>query len=123
MASSSSIRRLTAKFKTGQGWPKRLERLSIHGLRGWTGQEFVMNYPIMAVVGENGVGKSTVLQCAASVYQPSDPKRLGWFASGTCILRNAPTGFAFEVVAEAQRVGRQNQLIAAFRTPCNQMMG
>ena len=41
---SSSIRRLSAKWKTGQGWPKRLERLAIHGLRGWTGQEFKMNY-------------------------------------------------------------------------------
>src|SRR5262249_8985202 len=26
-------------------------------------------FPIMAVVGENGSGKSTVLQCAASVYR------------------------------------------------------
>jgi len=33
----------------------------------------------MAVVGENGVGKSTVLQCAAAVYQR--PKKKGKFAS------------------------------------------
>lgn len=81
MAYSSPIRRLSAKWKTGQGWPQRLDRIAINGLRGWSGQEFKLNFPIMAVVGENGVGKSTVLQCAASIYQPQDPDRAGWFAS------------------------------------------
>lgn len=38
------------------------------GLRGWGSQRFELRFPIMAVVGENGAGKSTVLQAAASVY-------------------------------------------------------
>ena len=43
--------------------------------------------------------------------------------AGSLILRNAPTGFAFELVAANQRVARQNALIAAYPTPCNQRMG
>ena len=38
------------------------------GLRGWDSQRFELRFPIMAVVGENGAGKSTVLQATASVY-------------------------------------------------------
>lgn len=74
MPISNEIRRLTAKWATGTGWPKRLDWIEISGLRGWTGQRFDLRYPIMAVVGENGVGKSTVLQAAASVYK--NPKRI-----------------------------------------------
>ncbi|MGA2325432.1 MAG: AAA family ATPase [Bryobacteraceae bacterium] len=69
MQNSNEIRRLSAKWATGTGWPKRLEWFEIKGLRGWTGQRFELRYPIMAVVGENGVGKSSVLQAAASVYK------------------------------------------------------
>jgi predicted ATPase len=74
MGVSSEIRRLTAKWEAGQNWPQRLEWIELHGLRGWTGQRFHLRYPIMAVVGENGVGKSSVLQAAASVYRLPDRK-------------------------------------------------
>lgn len=72
MAISNEIRRLSAKWDTGTGWPQRLDWLELVGLRGWHGQRFQLRYPIMAVVGENGVGKSTVLQAAASVYKTTD---------------------------------------------------
>jgi predicted ATPase len=84
---SSEVRRLTAKWNSSTSWPKRLEWIEIRGLRGWTGQRFELRYPIMAVVGENGAGKSTVLHSATAVYTPSatTPKRLvkgrGQFAS------------------------------------------
>ena len=68
MPISSEVRRLGAKWQTGLGWPKRLDWVEITGIRGWVGQRFELKFPIMAVVGENGVGKSTVLQAAASVY-------------------------------------------------------
>jgi predicted ATPase len=84
------MRRLESKWDSGTGWPKRLESINIRGIRGWTGQTFEFNrFPIMALTGENGAGKSTVLQCAAAVYEsPPDqqaemyelPKRL--YASG-----------------------------------------
>jgi predicted ATPase len=71
MAVSNEIRKLSVKWATGSGWPKRLDFLKLEGLRGWTGQEFQLRYPIMAVTGENGVGKSSILQAAASIYRPS----------------------------------------------------
>ena len=49
-------------------WPKFLRSLSLAGFRGWTGQEIRFEFPICAIVGENGSGKSTVLKAAASAY-------------------------------------------------------
>jgi hypothetical protein len=43
--------------------------------------------------------------------------------SGTCIKRQMPTGFSYELWPEGQRVTRQNQLIAELNPSCNQMMG
>lgn len=75
MPISTEVRRLTAKWDTGVGWPKKLDWIEIQGIRGWTGQRFGLSYPIMALVGENGVGKSTVLQCAASIYRSRSPEK------------------------------------------------
>jgi predicted ATPase len=69
MALSSEMRKLQNKWRTGTAWPKRLESLEIAGIRGWTGQRVDFQFPIVALVGENGSGKSTVLQAAASVYK------------------------------------------------------
>jgi predicted ATPase len=69
MADSKEMRRLTGKWATGTGWPKRLEWVQIDKVRGWKKERFDLRYPIMAIVGENGVGKSTVLQAIASVYK------------------------------------------------------
>jgi predicted ATPase len=77
MAESKEMRRLTAKWDTGTGWPKRLEWVQIDGLRGWKNEKFSLNYPIMAVVGENGSGKSTLLQSIAAVYISKPPKKQG----------------------------------------------
>src|SRR5216683_4374072 len=83
MSNSREMRRLSAKWVQGTGWPKRLNWIEVKGLRGWDGQRIPFNFPIVAIVGENGSGKSTVLQCAASVYKP--PGNFGleetWFAS------------------------------------------
>jgi predicted ATPase len=69
VALSSEMRRLANKWRTGQGWPKRLEWLEITGLRGWSGQRIDLQFPIVALVGENGSGKSTALQSAAAIYR------------------------------------------------------
>lgn len=70
MALSKEIRLLQKKWSSGQGWPKRLDALEIYGIRGWSGQRIDFQFfPMIAVVGENGVGKSTVLQAAASIYR------------------------------------------------------
>jgi predicted ATPase len=79
---SREVRRLAAKWETQTGWPKRLDWIGISGLRGWKGQRFSLeHFPIMAVVGENGAGKSTVLQCAAAVYKSAKPGTKARFAS------------------------------------------
>src|SRR5262245_44561050 len=72
MPLSTEMRRLHNKWRTQSSWPKRLEWLEIHGIRGWTGQRLDFGFPITALVGENGSGKSTVLQAAAAVYKSTD---------------------------------------------------
>jgi predicted ATPase len=68
MALSDAVRRLDRKWSAGNGWPQRLNWLEIKGIRGWTGQRIPFDFPIVAIVGENGSGKSTVLQAAACSY-------------------------------------------------------
>lgn len=75
MGISNEIRRLDRKWSTGNEWPRWLEWIEIQGLRGWTGQRIEFSFPIVAVVGENGSGKSTVLQAAACVYLIEDRKQ------------------------------------------------
>lgn len=63
------MRRLLAKWQSNAGWPKRLEWVEIDGIRGWSGQRIDFQFPIVALVGENGSGKSTVIQAAAAAYR------------------------------------------------------
>lgn len=83
MSNSREMRRLAAKWQQGTGWPQFLESLEITGLRGWDGQKVPFPFPIVALVGENGTGKSTILQCAAAAYRPTNnsPDGETWFAS------------------------------------------
>ena len=74
MPISSEMRRLQNKWVSNSGWPKRLEALEISGVRGWNDLRIDFKFPIVAIVGENGAGKSTVIQCAASVYQGKEKK-------------------------------------------------
>jgi energy-coupling factor transporter ATP-binding protein EcfA2 len=69
---SNEMKRLRAKWLTNTGWPRRLDWISIDGIRGWKNQRFNLGFPIMAVVGENGAGKSTILQSAAAVYKTEE---------------------------------------------------
>lgn len=68
MAINDEVRRLQKKWSSKQGWPKRLNWLEIEGMRGWERQRVAFEFPIVAVIGENGSGKSTVLQAAACAY-------------------------------------------------------
>ncbi len=81
MAFSAAIRRLQNKWVRGAGWPKRLEWIEIYGIRGWVGQRIDFKFPIIAIVGENGSGKSTILQSAASVYRSPDDDGKDKYAS------------------------------------------
>lgn len=79
MAISKQMRLLQNKWISNAGWPKRLEWLEIKGLRGWTGNRIDFRFPIVAICGENGAGKSTILQSAAASYSSVNGR--GWYAS------------------------------------------
>ncbi len=69
MTLSNEVRRLDRSWSNETAWSKRLEWVEINGLRGWTGQRIEFEFPIVAISGENGSGKSTIIQAAASVYR------------------------------------------------------
>jgi predicted ATPase len=62
------INKTREQFNSGQ-WPQFLEMIEIDGLRGFTGQAVNFKFPIVAIVGENGTGKSTILKVAACAYE------------------------------------------------------
>lgn len=68
MALSKEIRKLAGKWQRGD-FPKHLEWIELDGVRGWTGQRTDFNFPIVAICGENGAGKSTIIQAVASIYE------------------------------------------------------
>lgn len=65
--------KLTSAWDTarhdGNGWPLFLSSVTIDGVRGWHGESVEFRYPVVAVAGVNGAGKSTVLKAAAAAYQ------------------------------------------------------
>lgn len=63
------VRRLQRSWQNETAWPKRLEWIEIENIRGWSGQTIRFPFPIVSISGENGSGKSTVIQACASVYQ------------------------------------------------------
>ncbi len=79
MALSNEMRLLVNKWTTNP-FPKHLRQLEIINIRGWEGQRVEFNFPIVAIVGENGMGKSTILQAAAAIYKPPTGQP-GFFAS------------------------------------------
>ena len=81
MSLSDEMRRLDTKWQTGNAWPKWLEWLQINRIRGWTDQRIEFRFPITAIVGENGSGKSTILQAAACLYASPEKGGRTWYPS------------------------------------------
>lgn len=121
MALSNEMRRLDRKWKAGQAWPKRLEWLEVHNIRGWTGQRLDFAFPIVAIVGENGSGKSTLLQAAACAYLDEQSRSDTWFASDFF------PDTAWDVVTDAElRFGYgqgQEHLQGSLRKPTSRWLG
>lgn len=55
--------------ENGSEWQKFLKSIQIKNLHGWDDQEIIFQFPVVAIVGENGIGKSTFLKAAACAYQ------------------------------------------------------
>ncbi|MBQ7618084.1 MAG: AAA family ATPase [Desulfovibrio sp.] len=73
MPISQPMRILASAWAQNRFWPKRLNWLEISGIRGWSGYRIDFSFPITAIVGENGSGKSTILQAAAASYKNALP--------------------------------------------------
>jgi predicted ATPase len=75
----AEINKIRKQFLAGL-WPQFLESVVIDRLRGWANEAVLFQFPITAVIGENGTGKSTVLKAAAASYeQPT--KKLTYYPS------------------------------------------
>lgn len=63
----SEIGEIKRQFLEGQ-WKKFIRSITISNIHGWNGQRIDFNFPVCAIVGENGIGKSTFLKAAACAY-------------------------------------------------------
>lgn len=58
-----------------ENYGKYLKRLTLRKLRGFTDREVTFDFPVTALVGPNGGGKTTVLGAAALAYKSVSPGR------------------------------------------------
>ena len=67
------IHEIMRQFDHGNGnqWMQFINSIKIDNIHGWSGQEIRFKFPIVAIVGENGIGKSTFLKAAVCAYQNS----------------------------------------------------
>jgi hypothetical protein len=93
----------------GQGWFPFSRPSILANAPNASGVYALYNPQIWIYLGESGDLQARLLQ------------HLG--GDNACITQNGPTGFQFELSPAAQRVARQNQLIAALGPICNQRFG
>lgn len=69
------IQEIMRQFDHGNGeWKQFIKSIKINNVHGWTNQEMVFNFPVVAIVGENGIGKSTFLKAAVCAYDNKNAK-------------------------------------------------
>jgi predicted ATPase len=56
-------------------YPKYLRRLILKRVRGFSEREVTFDFPVTALVGPNGGGKTTILGAAALAYKDVPPRR------------------------------------------------
>lgn len=66
------IENIMRQFRHGERdseWKQFIKSIKISNIHGWMGQEIQFRFPVVAIVGENGIGKSTFLKAAACAYE------------------------------------------------------
>lgn len=69
---AEEIKSIMRQFKHGAAdseWKQFIKSIKITNIHGWTGQEIAFNFPVVAIVGENGIGKSTFLKASVCAYK------------------------------------------------------
>lgn len=69
---AEEIKSIMRQFKHGatdSEWKQFIKSIKITNIHGWTGQEIAFNFPVVAIVGENGIGKSTFLKASVCAYK------------------------------------------------------
>jgi len=61
-------RRLLERWESNTYGKPALRKVDINGLRGLKDFSIEFSYPVVAIAGENGTGKSTILGCVACAY-------------------------------------------------------
>ncbi|WP_439257840.1 ATP-dependent nuclease [Lonepinella sp. BR2271] len=75
MTYSNDINDLLDKVKERK-YGKYLLKLDIHKMRGITDQEIKFDFPVTAIIGPNGCGKSTILGSVVCVYTAQNNKSI-----------------------------------------------
>lgn len=70
----STITTLLQKAEA-KNYGKYLPRLTMKPVRGFKGDTVTFDFPVTAIVGPNGGGKTTILGCAACAYKSIQPRR------------------------------------------------
>lgn len=68
----AEINEIRRQFKCGRKdgeWKQFINSIKVTNIHGWSGQEVQFRFPVVAIVGENGIGKSTFLKAAACAYK------------------------------------------------------
>jgi predicted ATPase len=69
------IEDIMRQFDHGNGeWKQFIKSIRINNIHGWTNQEMIFKFPVVAIVGENGIGKSTFLKAAVCAYENKNAK-------------------------------------------------
>ncbi len=69
------LQELFKAYDHGNGpWYQYLKTIKVSNIHGWYDQEIEFRFPIVAIVGENGIGKSTFLKAAVCAYKNSSGK-------------------------------------------------
>lgn len=72
---ATEINRIRDQFQSGL-WPQFVEHIELENLRSWKKECVNFKFPVTAIVGENGTGKSTLLKSLACAYEsPIDIKK------------------------------------------------